>query len=644
MAKTTASYGAWRSPITPDLLAAAGVGLGALYTDGPNVYWVEGRPLEKGRSVLVKRTPDGQVGDVTPAGFNTRTMVHEYGGGAYIPHGDTVYFSNFADQRLYRQSPGVAPEPITPEPPTPRSLRYADGRITPDGRYLICVRERHETDEVFNEIVAIALTSTEEIRIIASGYDFYANPRISPDGRSLAWLCWQNPQMPWDGSEVWVAGLDPDATLHHPRRVAGSASESLFQPEWSPDSVLHFVSDRTNWWNLYREVDGVVEALAPLDAEFGQPQWVFGFSRYTFLPDGGIACIYSQQGIDHLGIIRPGSGRVEPLPCEYTSLHYIHNDGERLWLIGGSPTSGSTVFSLDSSTGAVNIVKRGLATQIDPAFFSTPQPVEFPTEEGKTAHAIYYRPTNPLFAGPAGEQPPLLVICHGGPTGATQAQLSLGIQYWTSRGFGVVDVNYGGSSGYGREYRQRLNGNWGIVDVVDCINAAKYLIDRGEADPGRVAIRGGSAGGYTTLRALTWKDFFAAGANYFGLAELEVFVHDTHKFEARYLDTLVGPYPARKDLYIERSPVNFVDDLNVPVIVFQGLEDKIVPPSQSEIIVQALDKKGVPHAYLAFEGEQHGFRQAETIIRAAEAELFFYAKIFGFDPADEIEPVKIKHL
>jgi dipeptidyl aminopeptidase/acylaminoacyl peptidase len=644
MAKTTASYGAWRSPITPDLLAAAGVGLGALYTDSPNVYWVEGRPLEKGRSVLVKRTPDEQVGDVTPAGFNTRTMVHEYGGGAYIPHGDTVYFSNFADQRLYRLPAGGAPEPITPEPPMPRSLRYADGRITPDGRYLICVRERHEADEVFNEIVAIALTSTEEIRIIASGYDFYANPRISPDGRSLAWLCWQNPQMPWDGSEVWVAGLDPDATLHHPRRVAGSASESLFQPEWSPDSVLHFVSDRTNWWNLYREVDGVVEALAPLDAEFGQPQWVFGFSCYTFLSDGGIACIYSQQGIDHLGIIRPGSGRVEPLPCEYTSLHYIHNDGERLWLIGGSPTSGSTVFSLDPSTGAVNIVKRGLATQIDPAFFSAPQPVEFPTEEGKTSHAIYYRPTNPLFVGPAGEQPPLLVICHGGPTGATQAQLSLGVQYWTSRGFGVVDVNYGGSSGYGREYRQRLNGNWGIVDVMDCINAAKYLIDRGEADPDRVAIRGGSAGGYTTLRALTWKDFFAAGANYFGLAELEVFVHDTHKFEARYLDTLVGPYPERKDLYIERSPVNFVDNLNVPVIVFQGLEDKIVPPSQSEIIVQALDKKGVPHAYLAFEGEQHGFRQAETIIRAAEAELFFYAKIFGFDPADEIEPVKIKHL
>jgi dipeptidyl aminopeptidase/acylaminoacyl peptidase len=391
-------------------------------------------------------------------------------------------------------------------------------------------------------------------------------------------------------------------------------------------------------------VDGVIEALAPLDAEFGQPQWVFGFSRYTFLPDASIACIYSQQGIDQLGVIRPGSGRVEPLPCEFTSLHYIQNDGERLWLIGGSPTSGSTVFSLDPSTGAANIVKRGLHVEIDSAFFSAPQPIEFPTEEDKTAHAIYYPPTNPLFAGLANERPPLLVICHGGPTGASQAQLSLSVQYWTSRGFGVVDDNYGGSSGYGREYRQRLNGNWGIVDVMDCINAAKYLIEQGQVDPNRVAIRGGSAGGYTTLRALTWKDFFAAGANYFGVAELEIFVDDTHKFEARYLDNLVGPYPERKDLYFERSPVNFVDKLNVPVIVFQGLEDKIVPPSQSEIIVEALDKRGIPHAYLAFEGEQHGFRQAETIIRAAEAELYFYGKIFDFDPVDEIEPVKIKNL
>jgi dipeptidyl aminopeptidase/acylaminoacyl peptidase len=553
-----------------------------------------------------------------------------------------VYFSHFADQRLYCQTAGATPVPITPEPATPRSLRYTDGRITPDGRFLICVRERHAEKVVSNELVALALDGTGEMQVIASGYDFYSNPRLSPDGRQLAWLCWQNPQMPWDGSEVWVADLCADATLDNARHVAGSATESLFQPEWSPDGVLHFISDRSNWWNLYREVDGQIEAVAPLNAEFGQPQWVFGQSRYTCLPDGRIACIYSRQGLDHLGVIRPGSRRVETVPCAYTALHWIGNDGERLWLIGGSPTSGSTVFALDLATSAVNTVKQGLHVEVDPAFFSVPQPIEFPTENGQTAHALFYPPHHPLYAAPAGERPPLLVLCHGGPTSATQAQLSLGVQYWTSRGFGLVDVNYGGSSGYGRDYRQRLNGNWGVVDVMDCINAARYLIDQGAADPRRVAIRGGSAGGYTTLRALTWKDFFAAGANYFGLAELEVFVDDTHKFEARYLDTLVGPYPARKDLYYERSPVNFVDNLNVPVIVFQGLEDKIVPPSQSEIIVAALKKKGVPHAYLAFEGEQHGFRKAESITRCAEAELYFYGRVFGFMPADTIEPVPIE--
>jgi dipeptidyl aminopeptidase/acylaminoacyl peptidase len=533
---------------------------------------------------------------------------------------------------------------LTPEAPSERSLRYADGRITPDGRFLICVRERHKSKTVVNELVSIALEQPAATEVIAAGYDFYSNPRISPDGRHLAWLCWQNPQMPWDGTELWLAELTEDGVLRNAGRVAGGVNESLFQPEWSPDGVLHFVSDRTNWWNLYRVVHGQVQAVAPMSAEFGAPQWVFDQSRYTFLPDGTIAAIYSQNGLDNLGLIRPGSNRVERLDCAYTALRDVRSSGHTLWLIGGSPTSGSTVFALDLPAGQVTPVKRGLQVKIDPAFFSTPQPIEFPTENNKTAHAIFYPPTNPLYQGPSDQKPPLLVICHGGPTGATQAQLSLAVQYWSSRGIGVVDVNYGGSTGYGREYRQRLNGNWGIVDVMDCINAAKYLIAQGQADPKQVAIRGGSAGGYTTLRALTWQDFFAAGANYFGLAELEVFVYDTHKFEARYLDNLVGPYPERKDLYYERSPVNFVDRINAPIVVFQGLEDKIVPPSQSEIIVKALQAKKLPHAYFAFEGEQHGFRKAETIIRAAEAELYFYGRVFGFNPANEIEPYPIENL
>lgn len=646
MSKLIAPYGAWRSAVTADQLAAAGVSLGYLRVAGDTIYWIEGRPLEKGRSVLVRRTGDGKIADVTPAAFNTRTMVHEYGGGAYLVNGDTVYFSNFADQRLYRIAPGEAeaPTPLTPDPPAPRSIRYADGVVTADGRFFICVRERHEEAGVVNELAAIALDGSGAQHIVTGGYDFYAAPRISPDGKQLAWLCWQNPQMPWDGTELWVADLAADATAHNARRVAGGPTESLCQPLWSPDGVLHVISDRTNWWNLYRVVNGALEAVAPIDAELGEPQWVFGQARYTFLPDGAIACIYTQNGLDYLGLIRPGSREIEPIQCDYTALAWLQNDGERLWLIGGSPTSGSTVFALDPTTGQVEIVKRGLRTEIDAAFFSAPQPIEFPTEGGLTANALYYPPTNPHYAGPADERPPLLVICHGGPTGATSAQLSLGVQYWTSRGIAVVDVNYGGSTGYGRDYRQRLNGNWGVVDVMDCINAARYLIDQGLVDARRVAIRGGSAGGYTTLRALTWKDFFAAGANYFGLAELEVFVDDTHKFEARYLDTLVGPYPERKDLYIERSPVHFVDRISAPVITFQGLEDKIVPPSQSEIIIEALKKNGLPYAYLAFEGEQHGFRQAATIIRAAEAELYFYGRVFGFTPADEIEPVAIANL
>jgi dipeptidyl aminopeptidase/acylaminoacyl peptidase len=639
-----APYGAWRSPISAALLASAGVSLGQLMTDGPTVYWLEGRPLEQGRYVLVRRTPDGKVSDLTPPGLNVRTRVHEYGGGAFLVHNGAAYFVNDADQRLYRQREAETPTPLAPEPPAPRSFRYADGRITPDGRWLICVRERHERADVVNELVAIALDGSGVIRVIAGGYDFYSNPRISADGRQLAWLCWRHPQLPWDGTELWLADLAADATLSNERRVAGGPEESLFQPEWSPAGELYCISDRTDWWNLYRVTSDGLAAVAPMAAEVGEAQWNFGQSRYAFLDDGRIACIYTQDGQDHLGLIQPGSGQVEPLACPYTALHWLQSDGARLWLIGGSPTSRSVVFALDPANGAVEVVRRSAQIDIDPAYFSIPQPIEFPSGEGEHAYALFYPPTNPHFSGPEGERPPLLVICHGGPTSATVAQLSLSVQYWTSRGIGVVDVNYRGSTGYGRAYRQKLNGNWGVADVEDCISAARYLVEMGLADPQRIAIRGSSAGGYTVLRALTWQNFFAAGANYYGLAELETFVDDTHKFEARYLDNLIGPYPARQDLYYERSPVHFVDNISAPVIVFQGLEDKVVPPSQSEAIVAALAKKGLPHAYLTFEGEQHGFRKAETITRAAEAELYFYGKVFGFEPADEIEPVEIQNL
>lgn len=645
MSQFTIPYGAWDSPLSADLLAKSGVRLSFLQVSNQAVYWVEGRPLEKGRSVLVRRMPDGTIEDVTPADFNVRTLVHEYGGGMYVVNKDVVYFSNFSDQRLYRQVIGHMPQPITPEPPTLRSWRYADGRVTPDGRFIICVRERHEEGgEVINELVSLPTDGSNDPQLIASGYDFYASPRISPDGTQVAWLCWQNPQMPWDGTELWVGQCHPNMEVTAARRVAGGATESLFQPEWSPNGILHFISDRNNWWNLYRELNGQIEALAPMEAEFGQPQWVFALSRYVFLADEQIASIYSQNGIDYLALIRPDSTEIEPIACDYTSLHWLSTDGERLWLIGGGPTDATALFNLTLPSGKAEVIKHSMKVDIDPSMYSPPRSIEFPTENGLTAHAIYYAPQHPLFQAPTDERPPLLVISHGGPTSATKAQLTLSIQYWTTRGFAVADVNYGGSTGYGREYRERLNGTWGIVDVMDCMNAARYLIEQDEVDGTRVAVRGGSAGGYTTLRALTWTNFFAAGASYFGVADLGALAEHTHKFEARYLDTLIGPYPETKALYEERSPVNDTDKLNCPIILFQGLEDKVVPPEQAEAMVEALDAKGLPYAYLPFEGEQHGFRQAQNIIRCAEAELYFYSKVFGFQAADEIEPVEIANL
>lgn len=645
MEKTSAAYGTWRSPISADLLATAGISLSYVQVAGETVYWVEGRPLEQGRYVIVKRTSDGQIADVTPVGYNARTLVHEYGGGMYLVHADVVYFSNFADQRLYRQEGNTPPQPITPEPPAPRSLRYADGRLTPDGRWLICVRERHEPTGVINELVALPTDGATPPTIITEGYDFYAAPRISPDGTKLAWIAWRHPQLPWDGTELWVADLNANATVHNARWVAGSTTESIMQPQWHSDGTLYFISDRSNWWNLYRERDGQIEAVAPLNAEIGGPQWVLGACDYGFLANGTIVCIYTEQGFDYLGLIAPGSQQVQTMPCAYTTLGSLATDGTTLWVIGGGPTQHQTLFTLQPQTGVITPLRVSFTDNVlDERFIARPEPFAFPTENNLTAHAIFYPPTNPLFTAPATEKPPLIVISHGGPTGATSTQLNLKIQYWTSRGFGVVDVNYGGSTGYGRDYRQRLQGSWGIVDVMDCINAARYLIAQGRADEKRVAIRGGSAGGYTTLRALTWQNFFATGASYYGLAALETFVHDTHKFESRYLDYLIGPYPEQQALYAERSPVNWADQLNVPVILLQGLEDKIVPPSQAEIMVASLAKKGLPYAYLAFEGEQHGFRKAENIIRTAEAELYFYGRIFGFMPADEIEPVEIMNL
>jgi len=636
-----APYGSWASPISIELLLKGQLALGMPRWDGDDLYWIEGRPLEAGRQVIVRRRADGTIGDVTPAAFNARTRVHEYGGGQYAVREGTVWFANFADQRIYRQEPGSDPEPITPD----TDIRHADLHVDAKRGRIYAVREDHTTGarEAVNSLVALDWGGKRDAIQVAAGNDFYSAPRLSPDGKRLAWLTWNHPNMPWMSNELWVAELDDAGTVRSARRIAGGGHESICQPEWGPLGELYFISDRTGWWNLYRARGEGDEPISRKEAEFGGPQWLFGMNYYAVLDTYEMACLYSHAGGSKLARLELATGKLAPVELLYTSLIDIAVSGRRAALIAASPTLSARVLIVDLVSGAQQVVKASTESHIDPGYFSIPQMVEFSTENDQTAHAIHYAPKNRDFAGPPGMKPPLVVHVHGGPTGAARPTFNLELQYWTSRGFAVIDVNYGGSTGYGRPYRERLKGTWGEVDVDDCVNAARHLVRLGHADPDRVAITGGSAGGFTTLLALTKRDFFRAGASHFGVGDLETFVKVTHKFESRYLDWLVGPYPERADLYRERSAVNYADQLSCPVILFQGLEDMVVPPSQAEEFVAACKAKGLPYAYIAFEGEQHGFRKASSIRRSIEAELYFYSRIFGFTPSDAIEPVRMEN-
>lgn len=640
-APIVAPFGSWRTPISTHMLVQGSVRFGDVATDGGSLYWIEARPEEEGRCVIVRRSMEGEIRDVLPAPFSARTLVHEYGGGALAVSGGTVFFTNYADQRLWQLAPGRAPQPITPD----SKSRFADFVHDAPRNRLIAVCEDHSTNdnEPTNLIVEIN-QSDGKVTTLVEGADFYSNPRVSPDGRQLAWLSWHHPNMPWDGTELFVVSIDADGSIGTPRKVAGGDDESIFQPSWSPDGTLYFVSDRTNWWNLYAERDGKIVSILPMDAEFGAPQWVFGMTTYAFQPSGTIIVRYSRDGKWNLMRIDPQSGKQEPIKLPYSNIASIDVAGDRVYAIAASPTETESLVQIDLTTGKTQVIRRSSSVQPDPAYTSIPEAIEFPTDGGKTAHAFYYPPVNRDYVGPPGEAPPLLVIIHGGPTSATAAQLRIGMQYWTSRGFGVCDVNYGGSTGYGREYRNRLRDAWGVVDVADACNAALYLADQGKADRTKLIIRGGSAGGYTTLACLTFSDVFRCGASSYGISDLALMVSDTHKFESRYLDRLVGLYPQDEARYRERSPIFHLDGFDRPVILLQGLEDKIVPPNQAELILDSLKKRGVPVAYVPFPGEQHGFRKAENIIRAHEAELYFYSRILGFDPADKIEPVEIFNL
>jgi dipeptidyl aminopeptidase/acylaminoacyl peptidase len=640
-----APYGSWPSIVTAADVVAGGSTPTALHAAEGVVWWSETRPDESGREAIVRRDPDGSVHEVLPAGFNTRTAAHEYGGGAWWVHRGTVFASSWADQRLYRIDPGCEPVPISPEPPTPRSWRYADGRVTPDGRWIICVRERHEGPdpgrEVHNELVVLPVDGSAEPEVAFAGTDFVAAPRVSRDGRQLAWLAWDHPNMPWDSTQLWIGLLEESGgmlNLRGARREAGSGGESLVQPEWGRHAALFVCSDRSDWWNVHR-VDGLdtLTPIDPIEAEVSVPAWTFGQSRYVVLPDGSVVAAHP-EGLDTILTTIPAAGARRDHRLEGLHLTEIAFDGDRLVGIVTFPDRPAEIRSLTDP----EVLRPGSGVTLPAQWVSVPTKITFPTVGGADAHAWVHLPSNPDVQPEPGTVPPLLVGVHGGPTWRASAEYSLDVQFWTSRGFAVADVDYRGSTGYGRAFRQLLNGQWGVVDVEDAAAAARHLAGEGLVDPRRMAIRGGSAGGLTTLLATMLDDAFAAGVSYFGVVDMAALIAHTHKFESRYLDTIVGPMPEAARALRDRSPITHIDRAHTPTLVMQGLEDAVVPPAQAEAIVAALSERGVPHAYLPFAGEQHGFRMAATQIRALEAELSFYAEVFGLTPADRLEPLELR--
>lgn len=639
---TIAPYGTWTSPVTARSLVDSGVGLRAPWRRDGAVHWLESRAADGGRTVPVRRNPDGSTTDLLPAPWDVRGRVHEYGGGDVLPLAEGLVFCHGADQAVYLARPSAEPVALIP----PGRDRFADFTHDAGRRRLIAVRERHPDaghGEPENALVAIPLDGGAVLPLVG-GADFYASPRLSPDGGRLAWLSWNHPDMPWDGTTLWVAALDADGAPGTPVRVAGGRDEAVVQPVWLADGRLAYVSDRGDWWNLWLWDGAAARPLLPMPAEFARPLWVFGHRELAAVDAGTLACAFSRDGLWSLGLVDVAVGTLDRLDLPFTDVGELFADGRTLTFLAAAPDTPSSVVTLDLDSRRWEVVKRSTATAPDPACVSAARPIRFPTAENGEAHAFYYPPANATFQAPDGELPPLIVKSHGGPTAAASAAWNPKIQYWTSRGFAVVDVNYRGSTGYGRAYRDALKGQWGVADVADCVAAARFLADQGLVDPQRLIITGGSAGGYTVLCAVTFHQGFRAGASHYGISDLEALAADTHKFEARYLDSLVGPYPERKDVYVARSPIHFVDRLSVPMVFFQGLEDMVVPPAQAERMVAAIDAKGLPVAYVPFAGERHGFRKAESIVTALEGELYFYGRVFGFTPAGEPQAIAIRNL
>ena len=641
-----APCGSWESPVTTEMLTAGTLRFEGISADGGDVYWVESRPDEAGRCAAMRRAADGALSEVTTPGFSARTRAHEYGGGALAVSNGVAYFSNFADQRLYRRpvDGSAAPAAITPA----AAVRYADAAVDAARGRLICVAEDHRRAgaEAENLLAAVPLGGGEPAPV-HRGFDFYAAPRLDPGGARLAWVCWNHPDMPWDATELWVADVEAGGALSSPRRIAGGAGGgvSVVQPAWGPDGALYCVSDVSGWWNLHRWDGERLAPVLPMDAEFGAPPWLFGMSRYAVLDARRIAAHYQRADGSRLGVIDVPAGRLREIDTPFTTFGaFAAAVRGRLACVAASAQAAPALVAIDPESGACETLRRGAEPALDDSYVSRAEAVAFPSAGGRTAHAFYYAPRNGAFRAPAGERPPLVTFVHGGPTAGADPGFKLAVQFWTTRGFAVVDVDYGGSTGYGAAYRRLLRGAWGVVDREDCEAAARHLAARGVVDPARLAIRGGSAGGYTALCALAFGRVFTAGASYYGVSDPAALARDTHKFESRYLDALIGPWPERADLYERRSPIRAAGRISRPVLFLQGLDDAVVPPDQTLRMAAALRRNGVPVACLTFAGEQHGFRRAANIRRAAEAELFFYGRVFGFRPAGRIAPVEMANL
>ena len=625
MSKTRQAFGTWPSTISAQLITQAAPRLSFIQSDNDNLYWVEGRPWDAGRNVIMCRDSAGTIRDLLPSPFSHYSKVHEYGGMAYTLCADHLYFVNAADQRIYQLNLLTKEQPIAL---TQEGLRFADLVTNTEQHQLIAIAERHHQDREPENFIASINLITGELNTLVSGADFYAYPRLSPDQQQLCWIEWRHPNMPWDSTQLWCAQLKSNQ-LGEKRLVAGADNnEAIFQPNWSPDNQLYYVSDKDNWWNIYG-ADGL--AVVEKKAEFATPLWQFGMSTYGFIDSDTIGCLWTEQGLWHSGFITIATGHLSIADHKYSSLESACCHQGRLYMVAGAPALANQIISIkpNLTNSSVSSIYAPASLDLDAGDIAQPQSLFFPTGDKQLVHAFYYPPTNALYQGLENERPLVIALCHGGPTGATDSGLNLKIQYWTNRGFAVVDINYRGSTGFGRQYRQGLQDVWGIADVEDTQYAIRYLAEQQQIDPQRCLIRGGSAGGYTVLSALTFTDTFKAGASLYGIGDLETLATDTHKFESRYLDSLIGPYPESRDIYLQRSPIHHAEGLNCPVIFLQGLQDKVVPPNQAEMMVDLLKQKGIQVEYVTFADEGHGFRKADNIIHAMESELAFYRDVFN---------------